>query len=113
MKHFLFVFLLLPVWADSLHYNINWPSGLSLGEATLTSDRAGEKSGGNWNISLNIDASIPGFAVRDQYNSVATADLCGVGFDKSYTHGKHTAKEHIRFDQREHTATRETVGGGK
>ena len=35
MKSGLFLFLLLPVSGETLHYVINWPSGLSLGEATL------------------------------------------------------------------------------
>ena len=51
--------LLLAAWAmaaptsapafenEHLHYNINWPSGLSLGEATLSasSSKSGDRSG--------------------------------------------------------------------
>jgi hypothetical protein len=113
MKHFLFFLFVFPACCDSLHYNINWPSGLSLGEATLVSDHGGEKSSGRWNISLDIDASVPGFVVRDHYQSVASADLCGVQFDKNYTHGKHKTDEHLTFDQHANSVTRETVGGGK
>ena len=113
MKHLLVFFLLIPAWPDSLHYTINWPSGLSLGEAALTSDHSGEKANGNWNLSLAIDASIPGFAVRDDDKSVASADLCSVQFDKNFTHGTHKTEEHIKFDQHQHSATRETAGGGK
>jgi len=113
MKHLLVFLITLPAFADSLHYSINWPSGLSLGEATLTASHGGEKGGGRWNLSLDIDASVPGFAVRDHYQSIATTDLCGVQFDKNYTHGKRKTDEHLTFNQHENTVTRETVGGGK
>lgn len=112
MKQFIFFFLVLSASAESLHYSINWPSGLSLGEATLTSSRAAEKTGGSWDFSLDIDASVPGFIIRDHYASTAGKDLCGVHFEKKYTHGKHKTEERITFDQDKHTATRETVGGG-
>jgi Protein of unknown function (DUF3108) len=98
------------VSAESLHYTINWPSGLSLGEAML--DTAHAKDGG-WDFSLDIDASIPGFVVRDHYHAQANSDLCGVVLDKKFVHGSHKNEEHITFDQSSHTATRQTVGGGK
>ena len=113
MKPFLFFLVLVPAWCDSLQYAINWPSGLSLGEATLVADHGGEKTGGNWNLSLNIDASIPGFAVRDDYRAAASTDLCGLQFDKTFTHGTHKTEEHLKFDQHGHTVSRETQGGGK
>ena len=58
--------------AESLRYSINWASGLSLGEATLTSART------MWVIGKR-DAALgfrsrhgrqhPGFAIRDHYHS--------------------------------------------
>jgi hypothetical protein len=113
MKHFLIFFFLLPAFGESLNYSINWPSGLSLGEVTLTSEHAADKSDGKWNLSLSLDASIPGFAVRDEYKSADTPDLCSVEFDKTFAHGQHKNQETISFDQNSHTATRETSGGGK
>jgi hypothetical protein len=112
MKCFILPFLIFSVSAsaESLHYTINWPSGLSLGEAMLDTSHA--KAGG-WDFSLDIDASIPGFAVRDHYHSQANADLCGVTLDKKFVHGSHKNEEHTTFDQSAHTATRQTVGGGK
>jgi hypothetical protein len=98
------------VSAESLHYTINWPSGLSLGEAML--DTAHAKDGG-WDFSVDIDASIPGFVVRDHYHAQAGSDLCAVMLDKKFVHGTHKNEEHITFDQSSHTATRQTVGGGK
>jgi hypothetical protein len=107
----------LPAGAESLRYSINWPSGLSLGEATLRSDRVrdqnAEKGRETWDFDLNIDASIPGFVVRDHYHSSASADLCSAELDKEYTHGKRKSQEHDAFDQQKNTVTRETKSGGK
>jgi len=62
--------------AETLHYSIEWPSGLSLGEASLRSDRTGEGTAATpgWDFELNLDASVPGFAIRDQYHSTANLD---------------------------------------
>jgi len=120
MKYFILAILIFPASAESLHYTINWPSGLSLGEATLSSDRISDKAGGektnsHWDFALDIDASVPGFVIRDHYESAAGNfgnDVCTTRFEKKYTHGKHTTEERITFDQDQHTASRETVGGG-
>jgi hypothetical protein len=98
------------VSAESLHYTINWPSGLSLGEATLDTSHA---QGGGWDFTLDIDASIPGFAVRDHYHAQANADLCSTLLEKKFVHGSHKNEEHTAFDQSNHSATRQTTGGGK
>jgi hypothetical protein len=117
MKFLIFVFCIFSVSAESLRYSINWPSGLSLGEASLdaarTHDQGAAKGSEKWNFALDIDASVPGFAVRDHYESIAGPDLCSVQFDKKFVHGSHKAEERITFDQDKNTATRETQGGGK
>jgi hypothetical protein len=115
MKYFLVCLAVLPVSAESLHYTINWPSGLSLGEATLQAShaQAEDKSPEKWSFSLDIDASVPGFAIRDGYKSSASSDLCAVQLDKTFTHGSHKGEEHITFDQKANQATRQTSGGGK
>jgi len=117
MKYVIVWLALLPVSAESLHYNINWPSGLSLGEATLQSShtQAADKSPEKWSFSLEIDASVPGFTIRDNDKSSASADLCATELDKSFTHGKRKGEERVTFDQEKGSATRETVvsGGGK
>jgi hypothetical protein len=110
MKHFVLFFFTLPAFCESLTYNINWPSGLSLGQATLDSNHADQS---NWNLSLEIDASIPGFTVRDSDKAIATNDLCGAEFEKSFTHGTHKTQERLSFDQNAHSVTRETQNGGK
>jgi Protein of unknown function (DUF3108) len=109
MKHLLLFFFTLPAFCESLTYNINWPSGLSLGQAQLASEHT-ENS--DWHLSLDVDASIPGFTVRDQDRSIATPDLCSTEFDKTFLHGSHQNDERLTFDQGAHSVTRETTNGG-
>jgi hypothetical protein len=104
--------------AESLNYAINWPSGLSLGEATFGSDQkkdpADTKAGGSWSLTLDLDASVPGFAIRDHYKSSADAGFCTAELEKSVSHGSKKSEEKIVFDPHRNTATRETGrGGGK
>jgi hypothetical protein len=108
MKSLLFFLCLLSASAESLRYSINWASGLSLGEATLRADKGKE----GWDFEVTMDASIPGFALRDDYHSNATPDLCAIELDKTFTHGSKKADEKITFDQQNHTATRQTQNGG-
>src|SRR5271168_3412143 len=108
MKYIAFLLLCaFPVPAESLRYSINWARGLSLGEATLRADKGKEV----WDFEVTMDASIPGFALRDDYRSAATLDLCSLELDKTFTHGSKKADEKITFDQQDHTATRQTQNG--
>lgn len=107
MKCLLFL-ISITLSAESLRYSINWASGLSLGEATLRSDKGKE----GWDFGVTMDASIPGFALRDDYHAGATLDFCSVELDKTFTHGSKKADEKITFDQQNHTATRQTQNGG-
>ncbi len=115
MRFWVVLVLGLPACAESLHFNINWPSGLELGEATIASSQSQgiDKKPGDWKFSLDIDASVPGFTIREQDSSTAGPDLCAIQLDKSFTHGKKKNEEKITFDQQKNTFTRETVGGGK
>jgi hypothetical protein len=108
MKSLLFFLCLVSASAESLRYSINWASGLSLGEATLRADKGKE----GWDFEVSMDASIPGFALRDDYHSNATPDLCSIELDKTFTHGSKKADEKITFDQQNHIATRQTQNGG-
>jgi len=104
-----------PVLAEeSLTYNVNWPSGLSLGEVQLKAAKAvaGEGSGAGWNLEFVLDAAVPGFTVADRYSSAASAELCSVRFGKEVSRNGRTASEQTRFGQAAGTATRETLGGG-
>ena len=100
---------------EQLRYNINWPSGLSLGEAQLrasmskpTSDAAGRLQ-----LEFTLDAGIPGFTVSDQYRSEASAEFCSGEFHRIAKHGPKKTDETTTFDQQNGTASRETSGGGK
>jgi hypothetical protein len=125
MKHvmkyaiFLSIFL-IPLSGETLHYAINWPSGLSLGEATLQSGGQAFVSGPNnhassWNFSFDLDASIPGFSIRDHYVSHASGtDICSTELTKTVQRGSRRSEETDTFDQKDHTVTRQTKSpGGK
>jgi len=103
-----------PISEESLTYDVNWPSGLSLGEVQLKAAKVAgpEGSGEKWNLEFTLDAAVPGFVVADRYRSSTTAELCSVQFDKQLSRGGKTAKEQTRFDQPAGSATRETSGGG-
>ncbi|MCE5307343.1 MAG: DUF3108 domain-containing protein [Acidobacteriales bacterium] len=99
---------------EKLIYNVNWPSGLSLGEAHMNASRiAGQDTAPGWQFEFQLDAAIPGFAVTDYYRSVASADLCSIEFEKNAAHGKRKAREKTVFNQQTGMATRQTIGGGK
>jgi uncharacterized protein DUF3108 len=101
--------------SEQLRYTINWPSGLSLGEAQLrsTREKPTPKSTERYDLEFSIDAGIPGFSVTDRYRSAASKDFCSIEFDKNVVHGKKKADEKTTFDPEKATATRETKDGGK
>jgi len=100
---------------EQLHYNINWPSGLSLGEAQLSasSSKSGEDPSPVLHFSFDIDAGIPGFTVTDRYRSQAVDDFCSAEFQRTTKHGTKSMDEKITIDAHEGKMTRETTGGGK
>jgi len=105
-----------PVFENEQHrYNINWPSGLSLGEAQLSASMAkpSPDAAGRLHLEFTLDAGIPGFTVSDQYHSEASPDFCSVEFQRKTTHGPKKTDEKTTFDQHNGTASRETPGGGK
>ena len=100
---------------EQLHYSVNWPSGLSLGEVQVRSTRVKQtpKSSERYDFEFSIDAAVPGFAVADRYRSEASKDFCSIEFDKDISHGKKKADEKETFDSEKSTATRQTKNGGK
>jgi hypothetical protein len=100
---------------EILHYSVNWPSGLSLGEASLRSNRTGEGTASTpgWEFELILDASVPGFAIRDQYHSTANLDFCSWQLDKKISRGARKNEERVTFDPGKNTATREAIRGDK
>ena len=97
-----------PSAAESLHYSVNWPSGLSLGEASLHARRVGE----GWELEFILEAALPGFAVKDHYRSAARDGFCTLELHKEFKHGKREGRERTSFDPERGVATRETLGGG-
>ncbi|HEY7334797.1 MAG TPA: DUF3108 domain-containing protein [Bryobacteraceae bacterium] len=115
-----FSVLLLPVSGETLHYVVNWPSGLSLGEATLDSSHVMFQSGPNahaesWNFGFDLDASVPGFSIRDHYTSQASdPQICSSKLVKTTQRGSRKTEETDTFDQEAGKVTRETKApGGK
>jgi hypothetical protein len=99
--------------SEQLTYNVNWPTGLSLGEARLRTTRAKSDSGARLETEFSVDAAIPGFQVLDRYHAVADSNLCSTELSKSYRHGQRSAEETTEFDQSRKVATRQTKDGGK
>jgi hypothetical protein len=100
-----------PFTDEDLNYSLNWPTGISLGEAHLHA----RHSGANWKFELTLDAGIPGFAVRDSYHSETVPDFCSTLFERTTSHGSRTAKERETIDRDRAIATRQTLSadGGK
>jgi len=94
--------------AESLRYNLKWPSGLTLGEANLTSELT---SRGN-TYTLDLDASLPAYTFHDRYISSTSAQSCTIQFTRETQHGNKKTNERIAVSP-DGTITRETVGGGK
>ncbi len=105
------VTLIPPASGEQLHYTINWPSGLSLGEAQLSGSRSQDAAAARLLLNLRIDASIPGFSVADSYSSEASPAFCSARFEKHYRHGSRTANEKTTFSS-DGSAHRQTAGGG-
>ena len=100
---------------EQLRYSVNWPSGLSLGEAQLHASRSkpAQETPGRLNLEFTLDAGVPGFQVSDQYRSIASPEFCSVEFLRNASHGKRKTDEKMTFDSHKETATRATTGGGK
>ncbi|MBZ5584859.1 MAG: DUF3108 domain-containing protein [Acidobacteriia bacterium] len=101
-----------PFKDESLHYSINWPSGLSVGEAAFSAHRA--EAG--WDFEMSLNAGIPGFSVADKIRSSASAELCSKDLDRDISQGSRKSREKTTFDQKKGTARRVTTlpdGGGK
>ena len=98
--------------SETLHFNVNWPSGLSLGEGELSS--AFSASGG-WSFSMSVDAALPAFPIAESAKATAGTDLCTTELTKESTRGKRKTTEKTTFDSSKLTATRTTLtnNGGK
>ena len=94
--------------SEHLRYQVNWPSGLALGEAQLRI----VNQQGRTESEFSIDASVPGFQVLDKFHAIAGGDLCSLEFEKNSMHGKKASKEITTFEPGRGVAIRKTNGGG-
>jgi len=97
-----------PFTDEDLNYSVNWPTGVSLGEAHLHA----KHTGANWNMSFDIDAGVPGFQVKDTYRAEAGPDFCSLSFSRDASHGARKTEETETIDRARELATRNTQGGG-
>ena len=95
--------------SESLKYNLNWPSGLSLGEAILSAT----PSDSLLSFAFQMDASVPGFTLSESVDSRATPEYCSSLLYKRGVRGARKVDERTEFDPAKMTATRKTEGGGK
>jgi hypothetical protein len=101
-----------PFTDEALHYSMNWQSGLSLGDATLTAHH----SAAGWNFEVALDAGVPGFALADKYSSTTDTGICSQVLDRELSHAGKRISERTTFDQKAGAAQRVTLfpeGGGK
>ena len=94
---------------EQLNYIITWTGGIRAGEAHLSALRASE----GWQFDFTLDASAPGFVVKDRYHALTTDAGCALEFRKEITHGKRRSQETTKFDYAKSLAERATVDGGK
>ncbi len=83
-----------PFTDEILRYSVNYPSGLSLGDAVFTA----KHSAAGWTFTSSLDASFPGFTLKDQYNATATNDLCTTQLNRDVVHGSKKTREKTTFD---------------
>ena len=101
-----------PFTDESLRYHLNWQSGTSLGDATLTAHR----SAVGWNLDATLNAGVPAFSMVDQLHSAVDAGLCSQEFERDLTQAGKRTDEKTSFDQKAGSATRTTLfplGGGR
>jgi hypothetical protein len=102
---------------ETLHYSINWPSGVSLGEATLSASSSPQGSAaqssapGRMHFQFDLDAGVPGFAVSDRFRSLASGSFCSAEFQKTTSHGSKKVDDQEKFDPNSGTVTRGSGSG--
>jgi hypothetical protein len=97
-----------PFQDESLRYSVNWPSGLSLGEAVLSA----RHSPNQWDFEMTVDAGVPGFTIADRFRSVANQELCSQELQRTISHGSKKLNEKTAFDYAQGKAHRGINGPG-
>lgn len=96
-----------PLPNETLRYSVNWPSGLSLGEATLSASSSPQRI----HLEFDLDAGVPGFPVNDQFSSEASGGFCSEKFRKITSQGSKKVDDEEKFDADTGTVTRGTGAG--
>ena len=87
---------------ETLRYRLQWPSGLTLGEATLRAIPSGKEV----RLELTVEAGLPQYTLRDTFSAVATQeDLCSLQFRQEISEGARQRVETIEFDLSARQAT--------
>jgi hypothetical protein len=94
-----------PFQDESLRYSVNWPSGLSLGDATF----AAHRTEAGWALDARFDVGVPGFPLKDHYHSSMTREMCSLELTRDIEHGSRKSAEKTTFDQKEGQAKRVTT----
>jgi hypothetical protein len=97
---------------ETLRYSMNWQSGLSVGEGSLTAHQGDS----GWDFAATVNAGVPGFAVNDRIHSSAVQGLCSTVLERDFSHAGKKTSEKTTFDQKAGTAERVTLfpdGGTK
>jgi hypothetical protein len=101
-----------PFQDESLRYSLNWPSGLSLGDASFSAHKG--KSG--WSFDVSVDLAVPGFPIADKYHSAVDPQICSSELERTVSHSGRKSRERTTFDQGKGKAHRQTLlpsnGGG-
>ena len=93
-----------PFQNESLHYTINYSSGLSLGDANLSA----HKTAKGWDFTVSLDAAVAGFSLKDKYTASMEGAYCSTQFTRDTIHASKSNKEKTTFDQEKQTARRQT-----
>ena len=94
---------------EALDYSINWPTGLSLGEAHWKARNIGSVQSPVWDLDMSFDARIPGFALINSYRAVTTGNYCMDKLTREIEHGSIKTTESETIDHKNSTVTRKTT----
>ena len=94
---------------EKLDYTIEWPTGLSLGEAHWQAKNIGSTQSPVWDLDMDFDARIPGFTLINSYHAVTTGNLCMDKLTREIEHGPLKTTESEIVDHKNSTVTRKTT----
>jgi hypothetical protein len=101
-----------PFANETLRYTVRLPGGMSMGSATLSSQR--EDAG--WTFNMSLDVPLPIVPITDKYSASTTKELCTNTLQRTMIHGSRKVTEKTEFDAQAGQAHRQTLfplGGGK